>query len=166
MSDQDFDFDPEAEAARMFSLIGNPVAEIRAIPPHDDMTRDLAVGLFRDYREFGDAAVGLSSLMGQEGRYAGVYMTVNQLAEQLLSQATATMGKGYGIRDYQITRIRTLFLDTDPTRDHPLGGKVCATDDEHAAALALAQRIADSARSLGWPESLLIDSGSGAYVIF
>ena len=63
MTDKNGDFDHEAEAARMFSLIGNPVAEIRAIPRDD---RDLAVGLFRDDRDFGDAAVGLSALHGQE----------------------------------------------------------------------------------------------------
>ena len=59
MTDKNGDFDHEAEAARMFSLIGNPVAEIRAIPRDDDKTRDLAVGLFRDDRDFGDTAVGL-----------------------------------------------------------------------------------------------------------
>lgn len=92
-------------------------------------------------------------------------MTVNRLAESFSSLVTGTMGKGYGVRDYQIDRIVTLFLDLDPTRDHPLGGKVCATETEHAAATALAWKIADFARSLGWLAPLVMDSGSGAYVI-
>ena len=92
-------------------------------------------------------------------------MTVNRLADPFLDAATGTMGKSWGIRDGQISRIRTLFLDLDPTRDHPLGGKVCATDAEHATALSLAPQIDAFLRSLGWPEPLMMDSGSGAYLI-
>ena len=51
---------------RMSSLIGNPVAEIRAIPRHDHKTRDLAVGFFRDERDFGDTAVRIGTGDGKQ----------------------------------------------------------------------------------------------------
>lgn len=166
MNNCDEDFDHEAEAAKMFGLIGNPFAEIRAIPRHDDKTTDLAVGLFRNARDFGDTAVGLSSLLGTKIIYAGVYVTVNEITDDLASNATGTMGRGWGIRAYLIKRIRSIFLDLDVTRNHPLGGKICATDEERAAALDLAPEIAAYTRSIGWPEPLVMNSGSGAYLIF
>jgi P4 family phage/plasmid primase-like protien len=166
VSDENLEFDHEAEAARMFWLIGNPVAEIRAIPRPGDKNRDLSVGLFNDGRDFGDQAVGLSSRTAPNELFAGVYMIVNRLADPFLDAATGIMGKGWGTRDNQISRIRTLFFDLDPKRDHPLGGKVCANDAEHAAALSLAREMAEHLRSIGWPEPLMMDSGNGAYLIY
>ena len=81
----------------MFSLIGNPVAEIRAIPRGDDTTRDLAVGLFGDCRDFGDTAVGLSALTASNELFAGVYMTVNRHPDEFEGVATGNIGKGWGV---------------------------------------------------------------------
>src|SRR5690606_7071874 len=59
-------------------------------------------------------------------------------------------------------RRRWLPVDIDPVR--PSG--VSSTDAEHAAALAMAERIAGYLAEQGFPAPILADSGNGAHLLY
>jgi len=156
----------EAEARRMYRILGNRVVEIRALRRDDHPQRAPSIGYFDNADDFGDTAAGLSSAAEGDNVFSGVFMTINQLDDFFGELVTNMVSRGKGTRDSHVRRIRTLFLDLDPARKHSDGGKVCSTDAEHAAALDAADRLAQFITSLGWPPGMAVDSGNGAYLIF
>jgi hypothetical protein len=67
----------------------------------------------------------------------------------------------HGTSDADIRKRRWRLVDFDPKR--PAG--VSSTEEEHQAAIAMARRCRDFLRSLGWPESVVTDSGNGAHLL-
>jgi len=132
----------EAEARRMYRILGNRVVEIRALRRGDHLQRAPSIGYFNNADDFADTAAGLSSAAEGDDLFSGVFMTINRLDDFFDELATNMVSPGKGARDSHVKRIRTLFLDLDPTRDHPRGGKVCSTDAEH---------VRPWRRPTGWP---------------
>lgn len=151
----------EAEAERFFDLLENPVTGLRAIRREKD--KPLAVGVFKDSRDFADAACGLSGAGEGPDLYQGVFTTVNRLNDEYVEMATGLIATGQTVREKGVARIKILPLDLDPIRDHPEGGRVCSTEAEHQAAIDAANRAATIGRSLGWADPMVLDSGNGGY---
>ena len=153
----------ELDAAKMFTLLGNPVVEIRAIPR--DRSERPETQFFDDPDAFAETATGLSFHTEGSQVHAGVYMTINRIRDDI-AQTRLTAFDARAIGKQHIDRYTTLFVDIDPERDHPDGGKVCANDKEHKVALDAAQQIREFTDSLGWAAPLMMDSGSGAYLFY
>jgi hypothetical protein len=64
--------------------------------------------------------------------------------------------------DSEILRRRWLPIDLDPKR--PAG--ICATDEEHEAAVQRVNLVRTWLTEQGWPEALILDSGNGAYLLY
>jgi KaiC/GvpD/RAD55 family RecA-like ATPase len=116
-------------------------------------------GYFSDFQKMAEAAAQL-----EVARHAGVYWTLNPVNPDLLARA-ANRTKGYAddtTKDDHILHRRWLPVDLDPKR--PAG--ISSTDAEHAAALALADRVTAALIAEGWPEPVKADSGNGAHLLW
>lgn len=116
-------------------------------------------GYFRDRAKMAREAAAL------HGKYGGVYFCLNPLRPELAARAEETVSK-YGkerARDPDVMRRTLLFIDFDPVR--PVAG-IPATDEEHAAAIALAHEVRDALAAEGWPAPALVDSGNGAALLY
>lgn len=93
----------------------------------------------------------------------GIYVTLNPCQEALLARANERLKAQVDrTADHNITGIRNLLIDIDPIR--PTG--ISSTDQEHEAALEMAQIIKADLAKEGWPEPLVGDSGNGAHLIY
>jgi len=72
------------------------------------------------------------------------------------------VGKGSSTSDTDIRCRRYLLIDLDPQRPRDIS----ATDAEHDAAFAKAQKIREHLAGQGWPEPIVADSGNGAHLVF
>ena len=157
----------EVHARRMFSILGNPVVEVRALFRHAGPGRppNPFIAIFDNTEEFAETASGSSfHAMGSEVK-SGVFMTINRIKDEhaeLVKDACPPRS----IKNHHIDGYTTLFIDIDSERDHVDGGKVCSNDREHDAAIQAAELIRDFTDSLGWPAPMIVDSGNGAYLFF
>ncbi|MGA2034158.1 MAG: DUF5906 domain-containing protein [Thermoguttaceae bacterium] len=140
-----------SDAAQMFALFGNGKVEIRAIPRGRGA---LTVSYADNAEDFAHQV----ALLDQRS-FAGIYMTLNPLVAGFQPR------EHHAVCADDVARIRHILFDLDPKRDHPRGGKVCANDAEHAAALAHAKKLREHLKAAGFPEQMEMDSGSGAYLI-
>jgi hypothetical protein len=93
-----------------------------------------------------------------------VYVTINPVKRDLLARAFNRIQRRASTTsaDHEVIKRRRLLLDFDPIR--PAG--ISSTDEEHAAAIAVATNCKDWLASQGLPEGLLADSGNGAHLIY
>jgi hypothetical protein len=130
--------------------------ELRAFS--DDGRRTVS-GYFDDLETFANAALRLN------GKLPGIYATLNPVNPALLARAqnhTIERPKST-TSDPDVLRRRRLLIDLDPIR--PSG--ISSSADEHAAAIALADRIAaELAGEFGWPAPDFADSGNGAHLLY
>src|SRR5258708_11664462 len=98
----------------------------------------------------------------------GVYITLQPCNPVLLARAqnrlrTADeMRKAPATADTHIIAYRWLLIDTDPDRPTDIS----SSEEEHQAALALAQHIQQVLRDEGWPEPIQADSGNGGHLLY
>lgn len=122
---------------------------------HAGGKKAIVAGWFRDP----DGAAKLAVQAVAEG----VYTTLNPCVEALLARADHRLKAGVDrTKDAEIERILNLLIDLDPSR--PSG--ISSTDQEHAAALEIAQNIKADLTREEWPEPLVGDSGNGAHLSY
>ncbi|MDQ1446783.1 MAG: hypothetical protein QOI20_3247 [Acidimicrobiaceae bacterium] len=150
-----------ADIARLLALLARPgdVFELRGLARINGQ-QHVTSGYFDDVDELVRAAAGRS------GKDNGVYITINPTKPALLARApkntTRRAGSGDTTSDRDVERRGRLLIDVDPVR--PAG--ISSSEDEHAAALALAKTIRDELTALGWPAPVLADSSNGGHLLY
>lgn len=99
------------------------------------------------------------------GEMTAIYATLNPVRPELRARCADRLdvaGKGGTTGDQHIVRRTRLLLDVDGA---PVSG-VSTSDEEHAAAIALAQEISGELAARGWPDPLRGDSGNGAHLVY
>ena len=97
--------------------------------------------------------------------FAGAYVTLNPVDPDLLARAFNRLGpaeQNATTADDDIVRHRWLPIDCDAVRK----SNISSTDEEHKAALELAEQIRDGLASVGWPQPIMLDSGNGAQLLY
>jgi len=113
-------------------------------------------GYFNDRDKLAQAAMKWS------GVAPAVYVTLNPVNPILLARSVNRLTE-YAkntTSDIDIPCRRWLFLDFDPVR--PAG--ISFSDEEHKAALERTKDARAWLRGLGWPESIMADSGNGGHL--
>jgi hypothetical protein len=115
-------------------------------------------GYFDDAKRLQDAAATL------DGKYPGLYFTLNPCNPALLARATNRMQSHARTTtsDKDILKRCWLLIDCDPVRP----SDISSTDAQHEAALDRCHSIADWLRTQGWPAPLFADSGNGAHALY
>jgi len=103
----------------------------------------------------------------KDTRVSGTYVTLNEVNPALLARRANRIKyrlerKDASTADADIVRRRWLPIDIDPVR--PSG--VSSSDEEHEAAISLAETIRAFLSSCGWPQPLMADSGNGAHLLY
>lgn len=149
------------DTRRMLALLAQPgdVFELRGLVRVNGQQHTTS-GFFDDLEALARAAAQRS------GHDAGVYVTLNPVDPALLHRmpknTVRRAGSGDTTSDRDVRRRRSLLVDVDPIR--PAG--ISSTDQEHDAAIELAQRIAAELGELGWPRPIIADSGNGGHLIY
>lgn len=150
------------DARRFFSLLAQPgdVFELRGLARINGR-HVVTAGFFDDIEQLTRTAIERS------GKDDGVYVTVNPVNPALLARApknrVRTAGSGDTTSDRDVRQRRSLLVDIDPVR--PTG--ISSTNEEHDAALSLADRIRrELTEKHDWPSPIFADSGNGAHLIF
>jgi hypothetical protein len=149
------------DVRRFLSLLAGPgdVFELRALSKDRGQQR-IEFGFFDDFDKMAEAAANIS------GSADGVYTTLNPANPALLARAPKNKvrraGNGDTTSDRDVMTRRSLLVDIDPVR--PTG--ISSTDEEHDAALEMADRIRRELIEQGWPTPIFADSGNGAHLIF
>jgi len=92
-----------------------------------------------------------------------IYITLNPCQRAVLARANHRLVANVNrTKDLEIEKISNLLIDIDPIR--PEG--ISSTDQEHEAALEMAQVIRADLTKKGWPEPLVGDSGNGGHLIY
>ena len=144
--------------SRAVGILADGVVEVRALA--DGATHS---GYFDDYEALARAVAALDA----DPAVAGIYVTLNTVNPGLLARRANRIkvrlrGNDATTADADIIRRRWFPVDIDPIRP----GGVSSTDEEHAAALAAAERIAAHLAGEGFGEPLLADSGNGAHLLY
>jgi len=157
----------EVHSRRMFSIIGNPVVEVRALVRHVGPGRppNPYIAFFDNAKEFAETAGGLSFHGTGDEVKSGVFMTINRIKDEH-AELVKIACPPKSIKNHHIDGYTTLFIDIDSERDHVDGGKVCSNDQEHEAAIQAAESIRDYTDSQDWPAPMIVDSGNGAYLFY
>ena len=114
-----------------------------------------------DYEHIPRAADAIAKIRS----FAGAYVTLNPVDPDLLARAFNRLGpaeQNATTADDDIVRRRWLPIDCDAVRK----SNISSTDDEHAAALELAEQIRNGLASVGWPQPVMLDSGNGAQLLY
>ena len=138
--------------------------ELRALEYTDEKHRapSVAAGWFDDF------SVMEAWIKRLSGRCLGVYATLNPVLPkgdlpnatwQILRTNIARCPQPHTTSNYQIAWRDWLYIDLDPVR--PTNPKCCSTDAEKEAARATASEVQGFLAGLGWPEGVVLDSGSG-----
>jgi len=147
-----------AEICRTLKVLFPPgdVAELRIL---NAGTNGTVSGYYNDLDKLAADAAEWS------GTGMGIYATLNPVDRALLARSLNRLRPRAKdtTADTNILRRYWLLLDFDPRR--PSG--ISSTEDEHAAALAIARRCYDFLIALGFPPDSLIlaDSGNGAHIL-
>jgi hypothetical protein len=114
---------------------------------------------------FDNAADLVKAVTGLNGAAPATYLSLNPVDPKLLARAKNRV-KPYAkvtTSDKDIVERRWLLVDVDASR--PPG--ISSTDEEHAAAIALAREIAwFLAEEFGFPAPVEADSGNGGHLLF
>ena len=97
--------------------------------------------------------------------FAGVYVTLNPVDPDLLARAFNRLGpaeQNATTADDDVVRRRWLPIDCDAVRK----SNISSTDEEHKAALELADQIRNGLASVGWSQPIVLDSGNGAQLLY
>jgi len=134
------------------------VVEIRALTDHS-----VHSGYFDNFDTLAEKAANLDTLP----EVTGVYVTLNTVDPALLSRRANRVKMNLGRKDPTTSDLDVLSrkwfpIDLDPVR--PSG--VSSTDEEHAAALAHAERIRTWLSEQGFPDPVMADSGNGAHLLY
>jgi len=118
-------------------------------------------GWFTDW----EAAAKLAVQISEQVKAESIYTTLNPCKEALLARADHRL-EAYIDRtaDRDIAQIKNLLIDIDADPGGVSG--VSSTDEEHQAALEMAQIIQADLSEEGWSEPMAGDSGNGAHVIY
>lgn len=148
---------PLDEISRALQLIVAPgqVFELRAPKPLQG--GGVVAGYFNNIGQGAEAASRL------DGKFQGVYVTLNPVDATLLARATNKLKRSIATTaDVDIARRRWLPIDLDPIRP----SDVSSNEDEHAAAIERARRVRDWLTDQEWPAPVLADSGNGAHLLY
>ena len=146
------------EIRRAVELLDGGVVEVRALA--DGATHS---GYFDDHTLLAEQVEALDA----DPAVAGIYVTLNDVNPALLARRANRIKMRLGrndatTADADIIRRRWFPVDIDPVR--PSG--VSSTDEEHAAALTAAERIASYLAEQGFPAPIRADSGNGAHLLY
>ena len=97
--------------------------------------------------------------------FAGAYVTLNPVDPDLLARAFNRLGpaeQNATTADDDVVLRRWLPIDCDAVRK----SNISSTDEEHKAALELADQIRNGLASVGWPQPIVLDSGNGAQLLY
>ena len=137
----------------------NPVVELRLLKVEGRDNR-VDSGYFDNLKELAKFATQY------EGRAQGVYVTINQVMDDLLARrynrVKEYVGESDTTKDDHITNRLWLPFDLDPTR--PTG--ISSNDQEHILALSKAKELKKWLSSLGWHEPIDADSGNGGHLLY
>ena len=133
------------------------VVELRALTDHS-----VHSGYFDNFDTLADKAANLDTLP----EVAGIYVTLNTVDPELLSRRANRVKMNLGRKDpttsdSDVLCRKWLPVDLDPVR--PSG--VSSTDEEHAAALAHAERIRNWLGEQGFPDPLCMSECGGVFFI-
>jgi energy-coupling factor transporter ATP-binding protein EcfA2 len=149
------------DVRRFLSLLARPgdVFELRALSRVRGQ-QHVDFGFFDDFEQMATVAANVS------GKHDGIYITLNPANPALLARAPKNQlrraGNGDTTSDRDVAMRRSILVDIDPVR--PTG--ISSTDEEHDAALNLADKIRRDLVDAGWPSPIFADSGNGAHLIF
>lgn len=134
------------------------VVEVRAIGEYNT-----ASGYFNDPAQLAEKV----TLLNKDTAIQGIYVTLNRVNPVLLARRAnrikAKLGKkDASTADSDIINRDWLPIDIDPVR--PSG--VSSSEEEHAAALEKAEKIAAYLSEMGWPDPVVGDSGNGAHLLY
>lgn len=134
------------------------VVELRALGVRKGQYRTNASGYFDDPAKLAAAAASI------DGTAEGVYVTLNPILPELLARANNRLefGAKHATADNDVVARRLLLIDLDPVR--PSG--ISSTDEEKAAAFAVANQVKEHLRSFGFPDPIEADSGNGAHLLY
>ncbi len=155
-------FDSE-EVKRAIGLIAEPgeVFELRLL--NASMSSDRSwTRTYSGY--FNDPAKAVSAL-GTMVNASGCYITLNPTDSSLLARANNRLkraGTGDSTKDKEITRRRRLLIDFDADR----ATGISATSSEKHAAKKMSESVDLFLHDLGWPDSIIGDSGNGIHLIY
>ena len=148
-------------ALRLWFQAGD-VFEVRVLDAVSaDYRREHIESGYFDYEHISAVPEALKRLLS----FRGVYVTVNPVNPDLLARAVNRLrpaGRNPTTADTDIVRRRWLLIDCDPRR----ASGVSSSNAEHESALAKAHEIRDGLSSLGWPDSIMTDSGNGAQLMY
>ena len=148
-------------ALRLWFQVGD-VFEVRVLDAVSaDYRREHIESGYFDYEHISAVPEALKRLLS----FRGVYVTVNPVNPDLLARAVNRLrpaGRNPTTADTDIVRRRWLLIDCDPRR----ASGVSSSNAEHESALAKAREIRDGLSSLGWPDSIMTDSGNGAQLMY
>ena len=148
-------------ALRLWFQAGD-VFEVRVLDAvNADYRREHIESGYFDYEHISAVPEALKRLLS----FRGVYVTVNPVNPDLLARAVNRLrpaGRNPTTADTDIVRRRWLLIDCDPRR----ASGVSSSNAEHESALAKAREIRDGLSSLGWPDSIMTDSGNGAQLMY
>ena len=98
-----------------------------------------------------------AAVLKMDGKYAGVYITLNPCKPELLARICNRFIPYAKLTtsDHDILCRQWLLIDCDPKRP----GGISSTDAEHGRAITTACSIWDSLRGEGWPDPVVADSG-------
>jgi hypothetical protein len=104
------------------------------------------------------------AVMKLDGKYAGIYMTLNPCKPELLARACNrfTSYAELTTSDPDILQRRWLLIDCDPKR----ASGISSTDAEHERAITIAEDIRKGLHGDGWPEPIVADSGNGVHLLY
>jgi hypothetical protein len=142
---------------------GGGVVEARLI--YDIIPQRIDSGYFDNADALAEALIQADRQNAQANPHAtGLYWTLNPVKRELFARAANRIAPRAkrATRGDDISQRKLVVLDVDPVR--PAG--ISSTDDEHEAAIELAQCIRSELLADGWPEPLLMDSGNGAQMVF
>jgi hypothetical protein len=142
---------------------GGDVVEARLI--YDTIPQRIDSGYFDNADPLAEALIQADQRNAEANPHAaGLYWTLNPVKRELFARAANRIAPRAkrATRGDDISQRKLVVLDVDPIR--PAG--ISSTDDEHEAAIELAQCIRSELLADGWPEPLLMDSGNGAQMVF
>jgi archaellum biogenesis ATPase FlaH len=93
-----------------------------------------------------------------------VYFVPNPVKPELLARANNRINERpkQTTSDNDIRERRWLLIDLDPRR----ASGISSTDEEHAAAFELADRVKEYLTIEGWPDPIYADSGNGVHLVY
>lgn len=143
-------------AAQFLKLLDHPRMVVRTLPDSKEL-----YGEWSDLDDFASVATRLSQPPENPYSAAGVYVIVNPTSEDAFFGFANGQGAGKAIADRHIGRRTDIYIDVDPARLHPDGGKVCANESERETAEAAMERVVMLGAFHGFSEPMVVDSGNG-----